>query len=306
MIIAAVFAIFASLLWGIRNHIDKFLVSGIDESGNSIKTLLVFSTLIAGIVISPIWLIVSNFSIEINNYSLICILVSSVAYILATFLYFKALEKNDASIVVAMFQLIPVFSYFLAWLLFRERLTTNQIIGSIVIILSAVLISLDFEDNKIKGKWIALITMIISSFLYSVYFALFDLGMRNSDFNSCAFWLQIGFLIQGLFLICIKSFRTTFIKAIKNNGKKFFSINIANETLNLIANLLVNFANVTLPLAIANVLIGFQGAFVFILGLLGVKLLPKYFKEDLRKNVVLQKVGCIALSIIGLIIMFLL
>ena len=306
MIIAAVFAIFASLLWGITNHIDKFLVSGIDESGNSIKTLLVFSTLIAGIVISPIWLIVSNFSIEINNYSLICILVSSVAYILATFLYFKALEKNDASIVVAMFQLIPVFSYFLAWLLFRERLTTNQIIGSIVIILSAVLISLDFEDNKIKGKWIALITMIISSFLYSVYFALFDLGMRNSDFNSCAFWLQIGFLIQGLFLICIKSFRTTFIKAIKNNGKKFFSINIANETLNLIANLLVNFANVTLPLAIANVLIGFQGAFVFILGLLGVKLLPKYFKEDLRKNVVLQKVGCIALSIIGLIIMFLL
>ena len=71
MIIAAVFAIFASLLWGITNHIDKFLVSGIDESGSSIKTLLVFSTLIAGIVISPIWLTVSNFSIEINNFSLI-------------------------------------------------------------------------------------------------------------------------------------------------------------------------------------------------------------------------------------------
>ena len=33
------------------------MISGIDESGSSIKTLLVFSTLVAGIVLSPIWLV---------------------------------------------------------------------------------------------------------------------------------------------------------------------------------------------------------------------------------------------------------
>lgn len=40
--------IFASFLWAITNHIDKFMINGIDESGSSIKTLLVFSTLVAG------------------------------------------------------------------------------------------------------------------------------------------------------------------------------------------------------------------------------------------------------------------
>ena len=104
--------------------------------------------------------------------------------------------------------------------------------------------------------------------------------------------------------MCIKSFRTSFIKAVKNNGKRYFTLNITNEALNLIANLLVNFANVTIPLALANVLNGFQGAFVFILGVLGVKFLPKYFKESLSKKVVFQKVSCIILSIVGLIIMF--
>lgn len=63
MTLAVVLTIFASFLWGVTNHIDKFMISGIDESGSSIKTLLVFSTLVAGIVLSPIWLIVSKFSV---------------------------------------------------------------------------------------------------------------------------------------------------------------------------------------------------------------------------------------------------
>ena len=296
--------IFASFLWGITNHIDKFMINGIDESGSSIKTLLVFSTLVAGIILSPIWLIISKFSIGISNISLLCVLLSSFVYILATYFYFKALEKNDASIVVVMFQLIPVFSYILALIFFKENLVLQQIIGSILIILSAVLISFDFEERNNKSKWLALILMVLSSLLYATYFFLFDIGIRNSSYNSCAFWLQIGFLIQGIILICFKNYRSTFIKAIKNNGQKYFSLNITNEVINLIANLLVNFANVTIPLALANVLNGFQGAFVFILGFIGVKLLPKYFKENISKKIVVQKISCIIISIVGLIIMF--
>lgn len=304
MTMAIILTIFASFLWGITNHIDKFMISGIDESGSNIKTLLVFSTLVAGIVLSPIWLIVSKFSVGISSISLICVLASSFFYILATYFYFKALEKNDASIVTVMFQLIPVFSYILALIFFKENLALQQIIGSIVIIFSAVLISFDFEERNNKSKWLALILMTLSSLFYATYFFLFDIGIRNSSYNSCAFWFQIGFLILGIMLICIKSYRTIFIKAINNNGKKYFSLNITNEVINLIANLLVNFANVTIPLALVNVLNGFQGTFVFILGAIGVKLLPKYFKENLSKKIVIQKISCIILSIIGLIIMF--
>ena len=179
-----------------------------------------------------------------------------------------------------------------------------QIIGSIIIILSAVLISFDFEEKNNKSKFKALLLMTLSSLFYSVYFILFDNAIRNSSYSSCAFWYQIGFLLIGLFLMCIRSFRTTFIKAIKTNGKKYFSFNAVNEVLNLIANLLVNFANVTIPIAMANILNGFQGAFVFILGAIGVKVLPKYFKEDLSKKNIVQKVSCIVLSIVGLVVMF--
>lgn len=304
MVNAIVITIFASFLWGITNHIDKFMINGVDESGSSLKTLLVFSTLVAGLVFTPVWLVISNFSVSISMVSLISVLLASAIYILATYFYFIALEKNDASIVVVMFQLIPVFSYIISLIFFKENLTMQQIIGSIIIILSAVIISFDFEEKNNKSKFKALVLMTLSSLCYAIYFILFDVAIRNSSYNSCAFWYQVGFLLLGIILICIKSYRKTFVKAIKTNGKKYFSLNITNEVLNLIANLLVNFANLTIPIALANVLNGFQGAFVFILGILGVKLLPKYFKEDLTKKIVFQKVSCIVLSIVGLIIMF--
>ena len=79
-------------------------------------------------------------------------IVASLFYTIATVFYFKAIEKNDASLVVVMFQMIPVFSYILALILFKENLTIRQIVGSIIIILSAIIISFDFNEknNRIK------------------------------------------------------------------------------------------------------------------------------------------------------------
>ena len=105
MTLAVFLAILASFLWAITNHLDKFMLTGIDNGKDNIKVLLVFSTFVAGIILIPIWLILSNFTISINNISLVSVLLASIVYILATIFYFKAIEKNDASIIVIMFQL---------------------------------------------------------------------------------------------------------------------------------------------------------------------------------------------------------
>ena len=303
MTTAVLFALFASFLWGITNYIDKFMIVDIGEAKSNIKVLLVFSTFIAGIVLTPIWLILSHLDINISIISLLSVLIASFVYIIATVFYYKAIEKNDASIVCVMFQMIPVFSYILALILFKENLTIRQIIGSIIIISSAVIISFDFDEKNNKEKFKALLLMILSSFCYSIYYILFDIGIRISSFYACAFWYQIGFLIMGLVLLCIKSYREPFINTIKKNGKKYLTLNTINELINLIACLLTNYANLLIPIALVNVLGGFHGTFAFILGVIGTKLLPKYIKEDLSKKVVMQKIICIILGIIGLIIL---
>lgn len=303
MTIAVVITLVASLLWAIGNHIDKYLLSNINGSGSNVKTLLLFSSLVAGVVISPIWLFISKFQINISLPSLIAILLAAILYILATYFYFKALEKNDASIVVVMFQLIPVFSYILALIFFKETLEVKEITGALIVISSAILISFDFSKTSNEHKLAALLLMGTSSLLYSLYFTCFDFATRNSEYNAVAFWYQIGLFLIGVCLICIKSFRNDFLKLLKIGGL-FISLNTFNEILNLVANLLVNFAVLTLPLALANTLMGFQSAFVFIIGVIGTFLFPKIVSEDLDKRSVIQKVLCIILAIIGLVIMF--
>lgn len=304
MTIVVLIVIVAAFLWAITNHIDKFLVNGIDESASSIETLLMFSTLVAGLVFSPIWLIICNFNVSLSMSSLIVVFLASFIFLMATYVYFKALDTNDTTIIVIMFQMIPVFSFILALIFFDEMLTFNQILGSIIIIVAAIIISIDFNNKESKFNLKTLILMTLSSLLYSVYYILFDFAIRHDNYNAVAFWYQIGFLIMGIVLFCIKRFRNNFINAIKNNGKKYFSLNALNELLALGANLLENYANVTIPIALANASNGLQCMFVFILGILGTKFLPKYFNEDLNKKVIIQKIICIILSIIGLVIMY--
>lgn len=305
MAVAVVFAVLASFLWAITNHIDKFLINGINEAGKSIKTLMVFSTLVAGVVFLPIWLVISGFAVEISGFSLIMILLAAIMNVFAMCFYFQALNKNDASVVIVMFQMIPVFAYILALIFFQETLTVSQLVGSAIILSSAVLISWDLDGKKSdKNKTKAFFLMMLSSLSYAIYYVLFNAATRESSYNSCAFYFQIGLILIGMVLIFQKKYRKPFLSAIKNNGKRYISLNVTNEVLNLVAAFLVNYAATIIPLALADILNGFQGAFVFILGALGTKFLPKYFSENLSKKAVMQKVACIALSIAGLVVMF--
>lgn len=306
MLIAIILAPLASLLWAITNHIDKYLVSKIIKNGD-IKGLLVFSSLVAGVILSPISLIMSKFNIGIDLFSFGIILLSATTFLFATGLYFKALNKNDASLVTIMFQLIPVFGYFLGLIFLNQALTSKQILGGIVIIISSIAATYEADSNKIsKGKLTALLLMAGSSLLYAVYFLLFNITTVDNSFNVMTFWYQMALAINGLLLVLfIKSFRKAFIDLIMNNTKKVLKFNLLNEVLNLIANIFVNYAITVAPLALVLTLNGFQPFFVFLIGLVGTMLLPKVFNENISKRSVIHKAVCITASIVGLAILYL-
>lgn len=265
---------------------------------------MVISSLVAGAVLAPVWLFVNKFQVQISLVALAYIFMAAIVYMLAAYLYFKALEHNDASIIIVMYQLIPVFSYILSWILFKETLAINQIIGGLILMLSAIIISFDFSKSEKKCKSIVLVMMLGASFFSSLYFIFFDYAMRNADYNMVVFWYQVALLFIGLIYLLIRPYREEFFSMISKNGKKFVTINLVNEVINAVANLMVNFANLLIPLALVNLLNGFQGAFVFIIGAIGIAVYPEVFSEELNKKVVIQKIFCILLGIVGFYIMF--
>lgn len=295
----------ATLLWSITNFIDNFLVNKERNSSKSIRALLIFSTLISGIIFVPISLVLANFKIEASLISIVAAVGAAAVYIMATALYFYALNKNDTSTVVAMYQLIPVVTYLFSFFFFGESFTLRQTIGAVIIIVSSVVMGLSLKNRKKENKYKALILVFGSVVLYGLYYSFMDVAIRDSEYDACFFWDQVGFLIIGLILICIKTYRKAFTSAIKRNGKGFLALNILNESLNSAAGALVNYANVIIPIAFVNIINGFQGAFVFIIAFIGVKFFPKIFKENFKKKTIIRKVSCIILSIIGMILFML-
>lgn len=298
-------SLFASFLWASTNHIDKYLISKVTKNGDY-KGLMVFSSFLSGLLLFPIFLILSKFNIQIDLLSFIFITGAVISAIGAVVFYYNALYKNDTSLIIAMFQTIPVFSYMLGLVFLKEQLTIFQIVGGLIILLSSILIIFDFKELKFsKGKVIALTLMLGSSMFYASQNLLFRLATKRIDFNVVNSWYNIILFGWGIILLLSKKFRHSFIYLLKNNGKKVFGFNVLNEVLYQIANISSNYAMMLTSIAVVSILSsGMQPVFVFIIGLIGFLLFPRIFNDEEAKKDRIQKISCIIISIIGLVLFY--
>lgn len=299
-------ALGATFLWSIGNHIDNFLVSKLFKDAG-VGALMIFSSLIVGIIMTPVFFFLSKGNVALDIISILWIFAAGTIYLLANWLFYKALEKNDTSVLIATFQSIPVFSYILGLIFLGETLTPKQVFASLVIVLASILVSVDFKEKSKKGfsKYYAMFLMLTCSVSYAISFFLFKFANQNSTFYVTAFWEEISFLVVGLLLyIFIKKFRNDFNYAIKTNGKKAFGLNISNEILNAIAKSLMNIATLGAPLAIAWTINCIQPFIVFGMGALITIFWPHLGGEDISKRAVIKKISCMLLATLGLIILY--
>ena len=105
----------------------------------------------------------------------------------------------------------------------------------------------------------------------------------------------LGILLFVLFKKFRNDFKTMVLKAKPN----ILSLNLLSEALYISGNLTNNFATMLAPVALVLVVGSLQPLFVFIGGLILTLFLPKFSKENISKNYLLQKVISILLIIIG-------
>jgi drug/metabolite transporter (DMT)-like permease len=292
-------ALLPPILWSITNHIDKYLLSKYLKGG-AIGSVTIFSSAIAFLLL-PILIVIRPTVLQQFNSSYLLISINGMLYLLATLPYFYALEKDDASLTVPLFQMIPVFSFLLGYLFLGETLNIPQIIGGLIIIISSIFISLNISDfKKMKMKWDIFGLMVLSSLLYSLNFLLFKYFAIETDFWITSFWEYIGFAVFGIFLlIFIKSYRKSFFNVLKTNKLKVFGINGANEIINIIAKVSFNCASILTPVTLVWIINGLQPLFVFIFGILLTIFFPKISKEDISKKTLIQRIIAIIIITIG-------
>jgi uncharacterized membrane protein len=291
-------ALAAPALWSITNHVDKYLISKYFKGGGT-GALIIFSSLI-GLAVIPFILIVHPSVLNISTKYAVLISINGFIYVLGLLPYIYALGKDEASIVIPLFQIIPIFSYVLAYVFLGETLTNYQIFASLLIIFAAIGLSLDLGKEKIKFKKEVFGLMFLASFLVALNGFIFKFVAITSDFWTTSFWEYVGFSVLAfLFLAFVKPYRKQFLSVIKANRLPVLGMNALNEVVNIVAKFSMNFATLLAPLALVWVVNGFQPFFVFFYGVILTLFFPQFGVESLAKKHIVQKLVFISIMFLG-------
>ena len=291
-------ALIGPLLYAISNHTDKYLISKYIHD-SKVGALIIFSALF-GVFALPIILIINPLVLGISMGQGIILVVIGILVVLSILCYLYALQIDEATFVVPFYQMIPIFGFVLAYFILGETLTKTQILASLAILVGALILSFDIQDEKIHFKKKVVLLMTVASFFYAVSDVLFKFVAIERGFWISTFWTLVGKVLVGIiFLAFISSYRNEFFSLLKNAKGKILGLNSMNETLTIVADSATQFATLLAPVALVLMVNGFQPLFVFVIGLGLTLFFPHISKEKIQKRHLIQKIGAILVMLVG-------
>jgi drug/metabolite transporter (DMT)-like permease len=293
-----VIALIAPFLWALVNHADKYLLSKYLKT-EGIGALILFSSLFAIIVIPIIGFIEPN-ALHIPINGALVMMSAGFLYGIAILFYLKALNEDEASIVVPFFQLIPIFAYIFGLIFLKEVLNLNQIAGGLIMIAGAFILSVDEAEGGFKLKNKLLFFVLACIIPYGLMEVLFKYVAIDVGYWEATFWHYVGYLIFGLLLYFFnKIYREEFWVLVKDNSAPIMGLNFGSETLTLVGDRVIAFATLLAPVALIQLVNVFQPIFVLIIGVLLTLFLPHIAEENISRRHLFQKIAAIVIICIG-------
>jgi drug/metabolite transporter (DMT)-like permease len=301
---AIIIAMLSPALWAAGNHIDKYLVDRRMQNAG-VGAALVFSSLV-GVPMALIFWLLRPHVTAIHPLNAAILTFNGVLYIFSLLPYLLALQRDDASVVVPLFQLTVVFSYGLGLVFLGEQLTPAQAGGSLFIIAGSLVLTLHWRAGM-RLKHDVLLLMLAAAFLNALNWFLFKYAALSEDFFVSNFWEYAGFSIAALGLLLVARCRNEFFQVLATNSRRVIGLASLNEMLALGAKLATNIASLFLPLAVISSIHSMQSFFVLIFGLVLLSVTPHHYKQDnIHARAILQRMAAIVMIVAGAVALSLL
>jgi drug/metabolite transporter (DMT)-like permease len=286
------------LLFSVNNIIDQFVSR--DYFADSVRAFLCLGGMVNLAVLPFIYLFNPDvFHIEYGQALLL--IIGGLIYMCACFPYIKALQSDDASHAIPLFQIVPLFVLALGWITLGETLTTKRLIAGAIIFLGSVGIVWDFSTHIVKGRLYVL--MALSSFLFAVYVTLMRFGAVELDWITTLFWIMAGWSLFGLILFCFcQNTRQTVLQTTKESKGKVIGISCIQEGADILGAASLAFAMVLAPSAALLIVIvnGLQPLFAILLsGICGL-FFPRLFTPINFNRDLIQKLICSFIMFYGM------
>lgn len=283
------------VLWAISTHIDKYLVERFFKDAG-VGTLLIFTSLIGLLTLPVIAAFVDVFSIGIAG--IVATSTMGLLYMIATYLYLRALQQEEATAIAPLFQTSTLFTYVLAYFVLHETLTLPRIAGGLLVMASTAVIAYD-PDRTHKFKLTVVRLILTCTAMMAMSSVIFKFFAIKDSFWPVMFWNFAGQAVFGGAMLAAPYFRREFMSMFAKNPGPVIGINAANELINLGGGLAARYASLLGPISLVQAIGGTTSFFVFMFGILISLFAPKLGREDLSKGSLMQKAIAVVLVIAG-------
>jgi drug/metabolite transporter (DMT)-like permease len=216
------------------------------------------------------------------------------------FFYFKGLESDSPSIVIALFALAPATIPLLAHFIVHENLTAIEVVGFVIILVTSFgLSSTDVRHFKFSK---ALGYVAVSAVFMDAVAIITKYVYQRVPFYPAYLYFSAGMGLAGIcfFLLKLDENRHA-VRGIAKNLKKLLPVFILAEVAGLAAEFTLNLAISRGPVSLVKVVEATQPVFVLLIALTLYPLAPRYFREAREGNVV-KKFVLMTVVIFGLVL----
>lgn len=262
-----VYAVIHSFLLALVNYTDEHLA--VDNKlpkkatiHTRVGSVLLISTLMSFVGAALIALVTGATSL--SPFALTIALLSSIPMVTMWATYFYLLQIYPVHQVVPLFQLSSIWLLVIE-LLFGGSISALGLLGIIVLIYGAYILDSGTFKWTIPTKLLAIALPATSTWAIALYMV--RVASENNSAVAVTVWQMIAIGTLGIVLLLfVKRYREGLIYRIKNQGKKFLGLSLANETFAEVGYAFSNLSVAIAPVAAyVSALSGVQSLFVLIL-----------------------------------------
>jgi drug/metabolite transporter (DMT)-like permease len=248
----------------------------------------------------PLLLTISLFPISFGYPGIIFAIFSGVCITFSLLFYNISMMKEEASRVVSLIYLYPLFVAILANIFLKEALNNLDYLGIFSLIIGGFLISVKrFTFNRVILTKV--ITFILaSSFIWAISDVLAKVSLNTIDPWSLFFWSLFGSFISGWAMLLSPIIRKDFFMDIKNMKRKTSSLIVITCLIYYFAEICFFLALSEKYVSLISAISSLQPLITFIYILIVSNFVPSILVEKLRKKTILIKLIAISLICVGI------
>lgn len=214
-------------------------------------------------------------------------------------LYYKAISIETAGNVALLFQIGPLFTLVLGWLLLGESITLRQLAGFLLILGVVLAISL-----KRDGKQICISRAVGYALVCALIIAIADVLFKWSArqfgvFELVPYEFAGNCIATVLIMIGSRDIRDSVIQTFRDSGWKSIIV-LANESLFHVAQLVTYIAYAAGPIALVSIIGSLEIYLVYIYTWIGSCFAKSVFQEPLNASSIVYKSILTGFVLIGL------